>query len=188
MRRKTVPDTRQSRQSAVHSAVTPGGVVAVAENRCPGGFAILVALVPLYPKLASVAVRSGDRAERETVTPRNEADGIMLETEDIMILPEFLSQDADGYIHVAGHRIGLQDLVYYYNEGHSAEALWEMFPTLTLALIHKLIAFYLEHRMDVDAYVARGEAEMAQQRAAATNGPDLAELRRRLAAKQTAGA
>ena len=40
-----------------------------------------------------------------------------------MTLPEFLSQDSDGYIHVAGHRIGLQDLVYYYNEGHSAEAL-----------------------------------------------------------------
>jgi Protein of unknown function (DUF433) len=51
-----------------------------------------------------------------------------------MILPDFLSQDNDGYIHVAGHRIGLQDLVYYYNEGHSAEALVDMFPTLTLAL------------------------------------------------------
>src|SRR5205823_6168517 len=85
-----------------------------------------------------------------------------------MTLPEFLSQDSDGYIHVAGHRIGLQDLVYYYNEGHSAEALLDMFPTLTLALIHKLIAFYLEHRVDVDAHVARGEAEMAQQRALVT--------------------
>jgi uncharacterized protein (DUF433 family) len=98
-----------------------------------------------------------------------------------MILPDFLSQDNDGYIHVAGHRIGLQDLVYYYNEGHSAEALADMFPTLTLALIHKLIAFYLEHRVDMDAYVARCEVEMARQRAAATRGPDLAELRRRLA-------
>ena len=105
-----------------------------------------------------------------------------------MILPEFLSQDSDGYIHVAGHRIGLQDLVYYYNEGHSAEALVEMFPTLTLALIHKLIAFYLEHQADVDAYVTRCEGQIAQQRAAASSGPDLAELRRRLAAKQTAGA
>src|SRR6516225_6459545 len=104
-----------------------------------------------------------------------------------MTLPEFL-QDTDGYIHVAGHRVGLQDVVYYYNEGHSAEGLAEMFPTLTLALIHKLIAFYLEHRKDVDAYIARGEAEVAQLRAVALSGPDLAELRRRLAAKQTAGA
>jgi uncharacterized protein (DUF433 family) len=105
-----------------------------------------------------------------------------------MTLPEFLIQDSDGYIHLTGHRIGLQDLVYYYNEGHSAEALVEMFPTLTLALIHKLIAFYLEHQADVDAYVARCESEMARQRAAAAGGPDLAELRRRMAAKQSAGA
>jgi uncharacterized protein (DUF433 family) len=104
-----------------------------------------------------------------------------------MTLPEFL-QDTDGYIHVAGHRVGLQDVVYYYNEGHSAEGLAEMFPTLTLALVHKLIAFYLEHQVDVDAYLGRCEVEMTQQRATAACGPDLAELRRRLAAKQTARA
>jgi uncharacterized protein (DUF433 family) len=105
-----------------------------------------------------------------------------------MTLPDFLTQDADGYIHLAGHRVGLQDLVHYYNERHSAEALAEMFPTLSLAVIHKVIAFYLEHRTDVDAYVAGCEAETGRQRAAARSGPDLAELRRRLAAKQTAGA
>jgi uncharacterized protein (DUF433 family) len=104
-----------------------------------------------------------------------------------MTLPDCL-QDADGYIHVAGHRVGLQDVVYYYNDGHSAEALAEMFPTMTLALIHKLIAFYLEHQVDVDAYVGRCEVEMTRQRATRASGSDLAELRRRLAAKQTAGA
>ncbi|MBI1831113.1 MAG: DUF433 domain-containing protein [Planctomycetes bacterium] len=63
-----------------------------------------------------------------------------------MILPEFLVQDADVYIHLAGHRIGLQDVTYYYNEGCSAEELCEVFPTLPLALIHKVIAFYLDSR------------------------------------------
>ena len=105
-----------------------------------------------------------------------------------MNLPDFLVQDADGYIHVTGHRIGLQDLVYYYNEGCSVEALVEAFPTLPLALVHKIIAFYLEHPAEVDAYVAGCEAEMEQQRAAAPHGPDLAELRRRLAATQAAEA
>ena len=51
-----------------------------------------------------------------------------------MTLPEYLTQDADGHIHVTGHRIGLQDLVYYYNEGHTPEALREAFPTLSLWL------------------------------------------------------
>jgi uncharacterized protein (DUF433 family) len=105
-----------------------------------------------------------------------------------MTLPEFLTQGADGYIHVTGHRIGLQDLVYYYNEGYSPETLLETFPTLSLAIVHKVIAFYLEARVDVDAYVAACEAEMERQRAVAPSGPDPAELRRRLASKQAAGA
>jgi len=105
-----------------------------------------------------------------------------------MTLPEFLTQDPAGYIHLTGHRIGLQDLVFYYNEGYSAEALLEAFPTLTLALIHKIIGFYLENQAEVDAYVAKSDAEMERQRAAATRGPDAAELRRRLGAREAAGA
>ena len=104
-----------------------------------------------------------------------------------MTLPDYLTQDADGYIHVTGHRIGLQDLVYYYNEGCSPEALFEAYPSLSLALIHRVIAFYLEQTADVDAYVARCEQEVERQRTAAPRGPDAAELRRRLAAKQAAG-
>ncbi len=104
-----------------------------------------------------------------------------------MNLPDFLNQDPYGSIHVAGHRIGLQDIVYYYNEGSSAEELCEVFPTIPLALVHKVIAFYLEHAVEVDTYTATCEVEMERQRAAAPKGPDLAELRRRLAAKQAAG-
>jgi uncharacterized protein (DUF433 family) len=105
-----------------------------------------------------------------------------------MTLPEYLTQHADGDIHVTGHRIGLQDLVCYYNEGYSPEALQEAFPTLSLAIVHKVIAFYLENQANVDAYVFACEAEMERQRAVAPRGPDVAELRRRLAAKQAAGA
>ena len=105
-----------------------------------------------------------------------------------MNLPDYLTQDADGHIHATGHRIGLEDLVYYYNEGCSAEALLDAFPTLPLAVVHKMIAFYLEHRAEVDSYVASCDAEMERQRAVAPRGPDAAELRRRLAAKQAAGA
>jgi uncharacterized protein (DUF433 family) len=105
-----------------------------------------------------------------------------------MTLPEFLTQDADGYIHVTGHRIGLQDLVYYYNEGYSPEALLETFPTLSLALVHKIIAFYLEVKVEVDTYMATCEAEVERQRAVAPRGPDNAELRRRLVSKQASGA
>jgi uncharacterized protein (DUF433 family) len=104
-----------------------------------------------------------------------------------MILPDFPTQHADGYMHATSHRIGLEDLVSYYNEGYSPEALLDVFPTLPLALIHKLIAFYLENQAEVDAYVATCEAEMERQRAVTPRGPDVAELRRRLATRQAAG-
>ena len=103
-----------------------------------------------------------------------------------MNLPDYRTIDTDGHIHVTGHRIGLQDLVYYYNEGYSPEAMLEVLQTLSLALIHKVIGFYLEDQMNVDAYVATCDAEMDRQRAAAPRGPDVAELRLRLAAKQAA--
>ena len=105
-----------------------------------------------------------------------------------MNLPDYLTLDADGHIHLTGHRIGLQDLVHYYNEGYSAEAMLDVLPTLSLALIHKVIGFYLEDQVNVDAYVATCDAEMDRQRAVAPRGPDVEELRRRIAAKQAARA
>jgi uncharacterized protein (DUF433 family) len=104
-----------------------------------------------------------------------------------MTLPEFLVQDPDGYIHLEGHRLGLQDVVHFYREGCSAEELCEVFPTLPLVLAHKIIAFYLDHAVDVDGYIATCETQAERQRETAPRGPDIVELRRRLAAKQAAG-
>ena len=105
-----------------------------------------------------------------------------------MNLPSFLQQDTDGFIHVTGHRIGLQHLVHYYNEGFSPEMLACEYPSLSLAEIHKVLAFYLENRMDVDRYIADRQDEIEEQRRSATAGPALAELRQRLqATRRTEG-
>jgi uncharacterized protein (DUF433 family) len=99
-----------------------------------------------------------------------------------MNLPDFLTRDAAGEIRLSGHRIGLFHVVHYYNEGYSAEMLVCQYPTLPLALIHKVIAFYLENKADVDAYVAEYQNTLDQQRAANPNRLPLAALRERLAA------
>lgn len=99
-----------------------------------------------------------------------------------MTLPDFLTQDDLGSIRISGHRIGLRHLVNCYNEGHSPEMLLCRYPTLTLALIHKVIAYYLENREAVDAYVAKCEEEIERHRAATPPAPSMAELRRRLEA------
>ncbi|MBC8871827.1 MAG: DUF433 domain-containing protein [Planctomycetes bacterium] len=97
-----------------------------------------------------------------------------------MNLPDFLTQDPDGYIHLTGHRIGLQHLMYYYNEGYSAEMLVCEYPALSLAAVHKVIAFYLENAAEVDEYVTTCQAAIALLRAGAGEGPPVAELRRRM--------
>src|SRR5947209_2747962 len=105
-----------------------------------------------------------------------------------MNLPDFLAQDKYGYIHLAGHRIGLCDIVCLFEDGYSAEMLADEFPTLPLVLIQQAIAFYVANKAEVDAYIAREKAEIEKQRMEASGGPDLAELRRRYAALRRAEA
>ncbi len=100
-------------------------------------------------------------------------------------LPDFLTKDSDGFIHVNAHRIGLEHLVYEYNQGLSPEMLSSEFPSLSLALVHKLIAFYLENRSEVDRYISGCEDDVQRQRASAGKGPSLADLRMR--AQSTGG-
>lgn len=105
-----------------------------------------------------------------------------------MELEDFLSRDPDGYIRIAGHRIGLHHLVFHYREGYSPEMLLEQYPSLSLAVIHKVLGFYLENRPDVDAYCEKLAGEVDKIRSGSPEGPDLAELRRRQEARRTAEA
>jgi uncharacterized protein (DUF433 family) len=100
-----------------------------------------------------------------------------------MHLPEFLTGHEKGEIRLTGHRIDLCDLVPLYNEGNSAEMLLGFFPTLSLALIHKVIAFYLENNAEIDAYVARCESASERQQATTRPAPTIDELKARLHSK-----
>ena len=96
-----------------------------------------------------------------------------------MTLPDFLAQDTYGYVHVAGHRVGLVDIVFFYGQGDSPEMLHARFPTVALPLFYKIIAFYLENQAAVDEYCSRHAEEMARQRAQSRPGPSLDELKER---------
>lgn len=91
-----------------------------------------------------------------------------------MTLPDFLTWDQSGEALLTGHRIGLYHVIRYYNEGYSPEMLVCQFPTLPLALIHKVIAYYLGNRADVDAYVSRCQEELDRQRAEVRAGESCA--------------
>jgi uncharacterized protein (DUF433 family) len=105
-----------------------------------------------------------------------------------MTLPDFLTQDAaTGEIRLSGHRIGLYHLVHYYNEGYSPEMLVCQYPTLPLALVHKVIAHYLENWDEIDAYVSGCREELSRQRDESSRRIDVAKLRQRLEATRQAG-
>jgi uncharacterized protein (DUF433 family) len=97
-----------------------------------------------------------------------------------MELPDFLTRNSYGEIRLTGHRIGLIHIVDRYNEGSSPEAILCAYPTLSPALISKVIAFYLDHQADIDSYVVATRQEIDRQAAAPSPGPTTVELRRRL--------
>lgn len=98
-----------------------------------------------------------------------------------MTLPDFLHEQ-DGEIRLADSRIGLAHVVRLYETGAGAEMICLEFPTLPLSLVHKVIAFYLEHQTEVDEYVRAQDARLAELRSQYSS-PSVAELRERLARK-----
>ncbi len=108
-----------------------------------------------------------------------------------MELPDFLTRDKHGEINLTDHRIGLHHVLRYYNQGDSAEMLANRYPTLALSTIHRTIAFYLDQRQEVDAYLAETDrqiARMIEEHDRNRRGPTADELRRRLEARRAAGA
>jgi len=100
-----------------------------------------------------------------------------------MILPDFLTRDADGEIHLTGYRIGLYTIVRLYREGKSAEQIADELDLPQLALVYKTLAFSLENRGEVDAYVDAYRAELERQEKIYRQGPSIEELRQRWQAK-----
>jgi uncharacterized protein (DUF433 family) len=100
-----------------------------------------------------------------------------------MQLPPFLTEWPYGEIMITGHRIGLFSVVVHHNEGESVEQLHERFPTLPPQLIEDVLAFYREHREEVNDYVRRFQEELDRQYASGKH-IDWAELKRRWDARK----
>ena len=134
------------------------------------------------PSPAQLRIR-GMMAEKAALAKSARELSIASAAEVSLSLPDFLTGHEKGEIRLTGHRIDLFHLVSFYNDGNSAEMLLGFFPTLDLALIHKVIAFYLENKADVDAYVAHCEAESERHQATTPPAPTIEELKARRQSK-----
>lgn len=70
-----------------------------------------------------------------------------------------LRTDRHGTIRVGGTRVTLDSVIGAYKRGDSPEEIAEGFPGLALADIYAVIAYYLAHRDEAEAYFAEGRAE-----------------------------
>src|SRR5690349_1958301 len=111
----------------------------------------------------------------------------MISTPTVIDVP--LRTDSDGVIRIGKTRVTLVTLISFYKQGQSAEDLHRAFPTVPLADIYAVIAYYLSHQAEVDVYIQQELAagdEMRRQIEAMPNYKPLTRemLLARLADKQ----
>ena len=76
-------------------------------------------------------------------------------------------------------------VIHAFQDGATPEAIAHRYPTATLADIYAVIAYYLRHREEIEAYLNAREqrAEEVRQRIERHQG-DLSDLRQHLCARQ----
>ena len=102
----------------------------------------------------------------------------------ISIDPVPLAVDADGVVRVGGTRVTLDVVVEAFGEGATAEEIVQQYPSLALADVYAVIAYYLRRRGEVDAYLAERGAAGRAAHAEIDNLVDRGELRKRLLARR----
>lgn len=94
-----------------------------------------------------------------------------------------LREDASGALRVGNTNVLLEMVIWAFQDGATPESIVQRYSTLELGDVYAVIAYYLRHRADVDAYLARREqkTEEVRQRIENRQG-DLADIRARIRA------
>ena len=104
--------------------------------------------------------------------------------------PVPLVADADGALRVAGTRVPLDIVVEAFLDGATAEEIAQRYPSVGLATVYAVVAYYLANRDEVDAYLTRRRAAAAVARGeweavgVVMRRSETAELRERLMARR----
>jgi uncharacterized protein (DUF433 family) len=71
--------------------------------------------------------------------------------------------ERDGALYVAGSDVPLESVVIPFRDGESPKEIARSFPSLSLTQLYGSLAYYLENRQLIDAYIAecRRESELS---------------------------
>lgn len=98
-----------------------------------------------------------------------------------------LRVNRDGIVLVGKTRVPLETVIWTYQEGISPEAIVEMYDAVKLADVYAVIAYYLNHRDEVDIYLEWIKAESEHvRREVEARQPDVFALHQRLLARKAA--
>jgi uncharacterized protein (DUF433 family) len=95
-----------------------------------------------------------------------------------------LQTDADGVIRLGGTRVTLDTLAAAFDAGATAEEIVQQSPSLALADVYSVIAYYLRHRSDVQTYLAERHQYATQVRAENERRHAPSGVRERLSARR----
>lgn len=72
--------------------------------------------------------------------------------------------DADGVVRVGGTRVTLDTLVAAFDTGATAEEIAQQYPSVALADVYSVIAYYLRHQSEIQAYITQRQQQAARVR------------------------
>ena len=95
-----------------------------------------------------------------------------------------LVTDAHGTIRVRGSRVTLDAIVTAFRAGATAEEFTQKFASVALADVYQIIAHYLNHTAEIDAYLSRHRTEATALRGEVEQRFDPVGVRSRLLARR----
>jgi uncharacterized protein (DUF433 family) len=96
-----------------------------------------------------------------------------------------LRMDQSGSIRVGSTRVLLDLVISAHNAGATPEQIVESYPTLDLADVYDVIAYYLRHRAEIDQYIGQRAVEAEELRKEIEANQDLSLIRERVQAHRS---
>lgn len=108
----------------------------------------------------------------------------MVEASIVETVP--IAKDTDGVIRVSGTRVPLETVIDAFLDGATAEQIVQDYSTLPLADVYHVIAYYLKHKDEVDAYMKETHERAEETRRIVESRWDQTGIRERLLARRRA--
>lgn len=96
-----------------------------------------------------------------------------------------LTTDAHGVVRIGITRVTLDSIVTAFRTGATAEEIAQQFPAVALADVYQVIAYYLQHTAEVEAYLTERQRAAKAMRKQIEGRFDQKGIRARLLARKS---